>query len=125
MLKLIDERWMIEFHQDFVRRKRWLEWNNWHYASDSQSTRNFSSKNVSSFDKKDCNSQQSYSRLTLKFHENINEHLLSWKNCHSNDVTYVVNLQRWKWYRNYWFNIDSLDYESSYLWWIMTRHKRF
>jgi len=29
-----------------------------------------------SFDKKDCSNQQSYSCLALKFHEDINEHLL-------------------------------------------------
>ncbi len=56
--------------------------------------KNLSSKNILSFDRKDCNSQQSYLCLALKFHEDINEHLLSWKSCHSNDVTYVINLQR-------------------------------
>ncbi len=74
--------------------------------------RNLSSKNILSFDKKDCNSQQSYSCLTLKFHEDINEHFLSWKNCCSNDAICVINLQRWKWYRNHWLDIDSLDCES-------------
>ncbi len=107
---------MIEFHQDFIRRKQWLEWNNWHCASDSQSMRNLSLKNVLSFDKKDCNNQQSYLCLTSEFHENINEHLLSWKNCCSNDTTYVINLRRWKWYKDHWFNIDSLNCEFSYLW---------
>jgi len=34
-------------------------------------------KNILSFDKRDCNSRQSYSCLALKFHEDINEHLLS------------------------------------------------
>ncbi len=87
---------MIEFHQDFIRKRQQFEWNNWHYASDSQSTRNFSSKNILSFDRKDCNSQQSYSCLTSKFCKNINEYFLSWKNCCSNDATYVINLQRWK-----------------------------
>jgi len=29
-----------------------------------------------SFDKKDCSNQQSYSCLALKFHEDINKHLL-------------------------------------------------
>ncbi len=56
MLELINEKWMIEFHQDFVRKEQWLKWNNWHCASDSQSMRNLSSKNIFSFDKKDCNS---------------------------------------------------------------------
>ncbi len=83
---------MIEFHQDFIKRRWQLEWNNCHCASDSQSIRNFSSKNILSFDRKDCSNQQSYSCFALKFHENINEHLLSWKNCHSNDAIYVINL---------------------------------
>ncbi len=87
--------------------------------------RNLSSKNILSFNKKDCNSQQSYSCLTSEFYENINEHILSWKNCHNNDATYVINLQRWKWYKDHWFDINSLNCESSYLWWIMTRHKWF
>ena len=85
--------------------------------------KNLSSKNVLSFDKRDCNNRQSYSCLASKFHENINEHFLSWKNCCSNDATCIINLQRWKWYKDYWFNIDSLDCESSYLWWVVTRHK--
>ncbi len=114
---------MIEFHWDFIRRKWWLEWNNWHCASDSQLTRNFSSKNILSFDKRNCSSQQSYSCLTSEFCKDINEYLLSWKNCCSNDATCVINLQRWKWYRDHWLDIDSLDCESSYLWWVMTRHK--
>ncbi len=114
---------MIEFHQDFVRRRWWLKWNNWHCTSDSQSMKNLSSKNILSFDKRDCNSQQSYSCLALKFCENINEHLLSWKNCRSNDATYVINLQRWKWCKDHWLDIDSLDCESSYLWWVVTRYK--
>ncbi len=114
---------MIEFHQDFVRRKWWLEWNNWHYTSDSQSMRNLSSKNILSFDIKDCSSQQSYLCLASEFHENIDEHLLSWKNCCSNDATYVVNLQRWKWYKDHWLDINSLNCESSYLWWVVTWHK--
>ncbi len=114
---------MIEFHQDFIRRRWWLKWNNWHCTSDSQSMRNLSSKNILSFDKRDCNNQQSYSCLTSEFRENIDEHLLFWKSCCSNDVTYVINLQRWKWYRDHWFNIDSLDCEFSYLWWIITQHR--
>ncbi len=76
MFKLINERWMIKFHRDFVRKKQWLKWNNWHCTSDSQSTRNFSLKNILSFDKRDCSSQQSYSCLASEFHEDINEHLL-------------------------------------------------
>jgi len=56
--------------------------------------RNLSLKNILSFDKKDCSSQQSYSCLASEFCENIDEHLLSQKNCHSNDATYVINLQR-------------------------------
>jgi len=123
MLEFIDEKWMIEFHWDFVRKKWWLEWNNWHYASDSQSMRNFSSKNILSFDRRDCSSRQSYSCLTSKFHEDINEHLLSWKNCYNNDATCVVNLQRWKWYKDHWLDIDSLDCESSYLWWVVTWYR--
>ncbi len=123
MLKFIDERWMIKFHQDFIERKWWLKWNNWHYASDSQLMRNLSSKNVLSFDRRNCNNQQSYSCFASKFREDINEHLLSWKNCHNNDVTYVINLQRWKWYKDHWLNIDSLNCESFYLWWVMTWHK--
>ncbi len=111
---------MIEFHQDFIRRRRWLKWNNWHDASDSQSMRNFLSKNILSFDRRDCSSWQSYLYLASKFCKDINEHLLSWKNCCSNDVTYVINLQRWKWCKDHWLNIDSLNCESSYLWWIMT-----
>ncbi len=124
MLELIDEKWMIEFHQDFIRRRWWLEWNNWHYASCSQLMRNLSSKNILSFDRRDCSSWQSYSCLASEFREDINEHLLSWKNCHSNYATYVVNLQRWKWYKDHWLNIDSLNCKSSYLWWVMTRHKQ-
>ncbi len=85
--------------------------------------KNLSSKNVLSFDKRDCNNRQSYSCLASEFHENINEHLLSWKNCCSNDATCIINLQRWKWYKDYWFDIDSLDCESSYLWWVVTWHK--
>ena len=123
MLEFIDERWKIEFYWDFVRRKQWLEWNNWHCASNSQSMRNYSSKNILSFDRKDCNNQQSYSCLASEFHEDINEHLLSQKSCYSNDATYVINLQRWKWYKDHWFNIDSLDCKFSYLWWVMTRHR--
>ena len=123
MFKLIDERWMIKFHQDFIRKRWWLKWNNWHCASDSQLIKNLSLKNILSFDKRDCSSQQSYSCFTSEFHEDINKHLLSWKNCCNNDVVYVINLQRWKWYKDHWLNIDSLDCESSYLWWIMTRHK--
>ncbi len=87
--------------------------------------RNLSSKNVLSFNKRDCNNQQSYSYFASKFYKDINKHLLYWKNCHSNDATYVINLQRWKWYRNHWLNIDSLNCESSYLWWIITRHRQF
>jgi len=56
--------------------------------------RNFSSKNILSFDRKDCNNQQSYSCLASEFHEDINEHFLSQKSCYSNDATYVINLQR-------------------------------
>jgi len=56
--------------------------------------RNLSSKNVLSFDKRDCSSQQSYSCLASEFHEDIDEHLLSRKSCRSNDVTCVVNLRR-------------------------------
>ena len=123
MLELIDERWMIEFHWDFIRRKWWLEWNNWHCASDNQSMKNLSSKNILSFNRRDCNSQQSYSCFASKFCKDINKHLLSWKNCCSNDATYVINLQRWKWYKNHWLDIDSLNCASSYLWWIMTQHK--
>ena len=123
MLELTDERWMIKFHWDFVRRKWELKWNNWHCASDSQSMRNLSLKNILSFDRRDCSSQQSYSCLASEFCKNINEHLLSWKSCHSNDATCVVNLQRWKWYKDHWLNIDSLNCESSYLWWVMTQHK--
>ncbi len=123
MLELIDEKWMIEFHQDFVRRKWWFEWNNWHYASDSQSMKNLSSTNVFSFDRRDYNSQQSYSCLASEFREDINEHLLSQKNCCSNDTICIINLQRWKWCKDHWFNIDSLNCKSSYLWWIMTWHK--
>ncbi len=96
MLELTDERWMIKFHWDFVRRKWELKWNNWHCASDSQSMRDLSLKNILSFDRRDCSSQQSYSCLASEFCKNINEHLLSWKSCHSNDATCVVNLQRWK-----------------------------
>ena len=92
---------MIEFHQDFIKKKRWLKWNNWHCVLNSQSTRNLSSKNILSFDKKDCNNQQSYSCLASEFHENINKHLLFWKNCCSNDATCVINLQRWKWYKDH------------------------
>jgi len=124
MLEFIDERWMIEFHRSFVRKRRRLEWNNWHCASDSQSTRNLSSKNILSFDRRDCSSRQSYSCLASEFREDIDEHLLSRKNCRSNDATYVINLQRWKWYRDHWLNIDSLDCESFYLWWVVTRHRR-
>ncbi len=57
MLKFINEKWMIEFYQNFVKRKQWLEWNNWHYTLNNQSTRNLSSKNILSFDKKNCSSQ--------------------------------------------------------------------
>ncbi len=123
MLEFIDEKWIIEFHWNFIRRRQRLKWNNWHYVSDSQSTRNLSSKNILFFERRDCNSWQSYSCLASKFHENIDEHLLSWKNCHSNCATCVINLWRWKWYRDHWLDIDSLNCESSYLWWIMTRHK--
>ncbi len=123
MLEFIDEKSMIEFHWNFIRKKQWLEWNNWHCASNNQSMRNLSSKNILSFDRKDCNNQQSYSCLASKFREDINEHLLSWKNCHSNDVTYVINLWRWKWYKDHWLDIDSLDCKSSYLWWIMTWYR--
>jgi len=115
---------MIKFHQDFIRRRWQFEWNNWHYASDNQSTRNLFSKNILSFDRRDCSNQQSYSCLASRFRENINEHLLSWKNCCSNDVTYIINLQRWKWYKDYWLDIDSLDCESSYLWWVVTWYRR-
>ncbi len=114
---------MIKFHQDFIRRKWWFKWNNWHCASNSQLMRNLSSKNVLSFDKRNCSNWQSYSCFTSEFHENINEHLLSQKNCCSNDIIYIFNLQRWKWCKNHWFNIDSLNYKFSYLWWIMTWHK--
>ncbi len=123
MLEFINKRWMIKFHQDFIRRKWWFEWNNWHCTSDSQSMKNLSSKNVLSFNKRDCNSWQSYSYLASKFHKNINDHLLSWKNYCSNDVTYVINLQRWKWYKDHWLDIDSLDCKSSYLWWVVTQHR--
>ncbi len=92
MLKFIDERWKIEFHWDFIRKRWQFEWNNWYYALNSQLMRNLSWKNIFSFDKRNCNNQQSYSCFTSKFHENINEHLLSWKNCCSNNVTYVINL---------------------------------
>ncbi len=85
--------------------------------------RNLSSKNILSFDRRNCSSWQSYSCFTSKFCKDINEHLLSWKNCHSNDVTYVINLRRWKWYKDHWLDIDSLDCEFSYLWWIMTQHR--
>ncbi len=85
--------------------------------------KNLSSKNVLSFDRIDCNNQQSYSCLASEFHENIDEHLLSQKNCCSDDVTYVINLQRWKWYKDHWLDIDLLNCESSYLWWIITQHK--
>ncbi len=123
MLKLIDERWMIESHWDFVRRKWWLKWYNWHCISCSQLMRSLSSRNVLSSDKRDCSNQQSYLCLASKFHEDIVKHLSTWKNCCSNDATYVVNLQRWKWYKDHWLNIDSLNYESSYLWWVITWHK--
>ncbi len=115
---------MIKFHQDFIRKRWWLEWNNWHYASNNQSTRNLSSKNILSFDKRDCSNQQSYSCLASKFHEDIVEHLSTWKSCHSNDATYIINLQRWKWYKDHWLYINSSNYESSYLWWVVTWHKR-
>ncbi len=85
--------------------------------------RNLSSKNILSFDRRDCSSQQNYSCFTSKFCENINEHLLSWKSCCSNDIICVINLQRWKWYKDHWLDIDSLNCEFSYLWWVMTRHK--
>jgi len=39
--------------------------------------RNISSKNILSFDRRDCNSQQSYSCFASKFYKDINEHLLS------------------------------------------------
>ena len=85
---------MIEFHQDFIRRKWWFEWNNWHCTLNSQSIKNLSSKNILSFDRRNCNSQQSYSCFALKFYKNINKHLLSWKNYHSNNAIYIINLQR-------------------------------
>ncbi len=56
--------------------------------------KNLSSKNILSFDRRNCNSQQSYSCFASKFCKNINEHLLSWKNYHSNDAIYIINLQR-------------------------------
>ncbi len=77
--------------------------------------KNLSLKNVLSFNKRNCNNQQSYSCFTSKFHENINEHLLFWKNCYSNDVTYIINLQRWKWYKDHWLDIDLLNDEFFYL----------
>ncbi len=85
--------------------------------------RNLSSKNILSFNRKDCNSWQSYSCFASEFHKDINEHFLSWKNCCNNDATYIINLRRWKWYKDHWLNIDSLDCKSSYLWWVMTQYK--
>ncbi len=114
---------MIEFHQNFIRRRWWLKWNNWHYASNSQSMRNLSLKNILSFDRRNCSSQQSYSYFASKFHKDINEHLLSQKNCCSNDATYVINLRKWKWYKDHWLDINSLNCEFSYLWWVVTRHR--
>jgi len=115
---------MIEFHQDFIRRMQWLKWYNWHCISCSQSTRSFSSRNIFSSNKKDCSSWQNYLCFALEFCKNIIKHLLIWKNCYSNNTIYVINLQRWKWYKDHWLNIDSLNYESSYLWWVVTQHKQ-
>ncbi len=39
--------------------------------------KNLSLKNIFSFDRRNCSSQQSYLCLASEFHENINEHLLS------------------------------------------------
>jgi len=39
--------------------------------------RNLSSKNILSFDRKDCSSRQSYSCLASEFREDIDEHFLS------------------------------------------------
>ncbi len=115
---------MIKFHWNFIRRRWWLKWNNWHCALDNQSMKNLSSKSILSFDRRGCSSQQSYSCLTSEFRENIVKHLSIWKNCCSNDATCVVNLQRWEWYKDHWLYINSSNYESSYLWWIMTWHKQ-
>ncbi len=81
------------------------------------------SRNILSSDRRDCNSQQSYLYLASEFRENIVKHLLTQKNCCNNDATYVINLQRWKWYRNHWLDIDSLNCKFSYLWWVVTWHK--
>ncbi len=86
--------------------------------------RSLSSRNILSSNRKDCSSQQSYLCLASKFYEDIIKHLSTWKNCRSNDATCIISLQRWKWYRDHWLDIDSLNYESSYLWWVMTQHKR-
>ncbi len=61
--------------------------------------------------------------LLQSFIKNIVKHLSIWKSCCNNDATYVVNLQRWEWYKNHWFNINSLNCESSYLWWVVTWYK--